>query len=345
MNSLPSGPGAVSSSAASPDAVVAAVASAPSQARSVFSARRAGFAALVLILAVLPLALPNSFYYDVAIRIAINAIVVIGLNLLMGYTGQISLGHAGFLGIGAYASAILSARFGWPPVLALLAGAAAVGILAFVVARPILKLKGHMLAMATLGLGFIISIAIANEAQFTGGPDGIPVPPMELLGWSIAGEKSWYAMTAVLLALTTWAALNLIDSPAGRALRAIHGSEVASRVVGIDITRFKVRVFVLSAMIASVAGSLSAHYVGFVTPGVAGFFHSIELATMVVVGGMASVFGSIIGAALLTVLPQLLSNFEGWETVVFGAILMLTMIFMPKGLVPTLSRLFGRKGR
>lgn len=310
-----------------------------------FPARYKGLAVLALILALLPLVLPNSFYYDVVIRIAINAIVVIGLNLLMGYTGQISLGHAGFFGIGAYASGVLTTQFNWPAPLALLTGAVAAGILALLVARPILKLKGHTLTMATLGLGIIISIVITNEAQYTGGPDGIAVPALDLFGWAISGDKTWYAVVALLLVLVTWAALNLIDSPAGRALQAIHGSEIAARVVGVDTTRFKVRVFVLSAVIASLAGSLSAHYVGFVTPGIAGFFHSIELVTMVVTGGMASVFGSIVGAALLTLLPQLLSTFEGWETVVFGVILMLTMIFMPKGLVPTLAQRFGKGGR
>ena len=191
--------------------------------------------------------------------------------------------------------------------------------------------------MATLGLGIIISIVINNETQWTGGPDGIGVSAFSVAGLDIAGEKSWYLVCAVLLLLVTWLALNLIDSPVGRALQAIHGSEVAARVVGVDTTRFKVRVFVLSAVIASIAGSISAHYIGFITPNLAGFFHSIELVTMVVVGGMASIFGSIIGAALLTVLPQLLSSFEGWETVVFGVILMATMIFMPKGLVPSLA--------
>lgn len=307
--------------------------------------RYKGLMVLALIMAVLPLALPNTFYFDVVIRIAINAIVVIALNLLIGYTGQISLGHAGFFGIGAYASGILTTHYNWSPVPALLAGALATAILAFLVARPILKLKGHTLTMATLGLGIIISIVITNEAQYTGGPDGISVPAFELFGWALSGEKVWYGVVSVLLVLVTWAALNLIDSPAGRALQAIHGSEVAARVAGIDTTSFKVRIFVLSAVVASLAGSLSAHYVGFVTPGIAGFFHSIELVTMVVTGGMASVFGSIVGAALLTLLPQLLSTFEGWETVVFGAILMLTMIFMPKGLVPTLARRFGKQGR
>ena len=141
----------------------------------------------------------------------------------------------------------------------------------------------------------------------------------------------------MLLVLTAWLALNLVDSPPGRALQAIHGSEVAAQVVGVQTTRVKVRILVVSAVIASIVGSLSAHYVAFVTPGIAGFFHSIELVTMVVVGGMASVFGSIVGAGILTMLPQVLSTFEGWETVIFGAILMVTMIFLPKGIVPTLA--------
>ena len=301
------------------------------------SHRNKGLAALAALLLLLPLVLTNSYHYDVAIRIALNAIAVIALNLLIGYTGQISLGHAGFLGIGAYASGVLTAQFGWPPLLALPAGALAAGLLAFALARPILKLKGHYLAMATLGLGIIIAIVLTNEARYTGGPDGFAVPALGVAGLELAGESAWYALVAGLLLLVTWLAGNLIDSPAGRALQAIHGSEIAAQVAGVVTTRVKVRIFVVSAVVASIVGSLTAHYVAFVTPGLAGFFHSIELVTMVVVGGMASVFGSIVGAAILTMLPQLLSTFEGWETVVFGAILMGTMIFLPRGIVPTLA--------
>lgn len=303
-----------------------------------------GLIILAAVLAVLPLLLPNSFYMDVAIRIAINAIVVIALNLLMGYTGQISLGHAGFFGIGAYASAMLTTHYNVAPILALLVGAAATGLLAFILARPVLRLKGHTLAMATLGLGIIISIVITNEVAYTGGPDGMSVPGMTVGSFSIDGDKSWYTVVSLLLLAVTWCSLNLINSPVGRALQAIHGSEIAARVAGVDTVRYKVKVFVLSAVIASLAGSINAHYVGFVTPGVASFFHSIELVTMVVVGGMASVFGSIVGATLLTILPQLLSQFEGWETVVYGVILAACMIFMPRGLVPTLAARRRRAG-
>jgi branched-chain amino acid transport system permease protein len=226
----------------------------------------------------------------------------------------------------------------------MLAGAAAAGLLAALVARPIFKLKGHYLAMATLGLGIILAIAFKNEAAWTGGPDGMPVPPLTLFGFDISGETTWYWVTAGLLLISVWASLNLIDSPFGRALRALHGSEVAAQVVGVDIVRYKVAIFVLSAVFASLMGSVTAHYVGFVTPTVADFFHSIELVTMVVVGGMASVYGSVVGAVLLTALPQALAAFEGWETVAFGAILMLFMIFLPRGIVPTLAAKFGRDG-
>lgn len=301
-----------------------------------------GLGVLAAVLLALPWVLPNSFYMDLAIRMAINAIVVMGLNLLIGFAGQISLGHAGFLGIGAYASAVLPAQWGWNPLLAMAAGAAAAGLIAAVVARPIFKLKGNYLAMATLGLGIIINIALRNEAQWTGGPDGMPVAALGLGGIEISGDKAWYGLVAGLLVFSTWASLNLIDSPFGRALRALHGSEVAAQVVGVNIVRYKVAIFVLSAVFASLMGSVTAHYVGFVTPNLADFFHSIELVTMVVVGGMASVFGSILGAVLLTALPQALATFEGWETVVFGGVLMACMIFLPKGLVPTLAAKLGR---
>jgi len=301
-----------------------------------------GLYIIMAVLLVLPFVLPNSFYVDLAIRMAMNAVIVLGLNLLIGFAGQISLGHAGFLGIGAYASAALPTHLGWHPLLAMGAGAAAAGLLAAVLARPIFKLKGHYLAMATLGLGIIINIVVRTEAAWTGGPDGMPVPPLSLAGFEISGDKHWYWIVAVLLSVSVWASLNLIDSPFGRALRALHGSEVASKVVGVDVIRYKVAIFVLSAVFASLMGSVTAHYVGFVTPNLADFFHSIELVTMVVIGGMASVYGSVVGAVLLTALPQALTSFEGWETVVFGGILMLCMIFLPKGLVPTMAAKFGK---
>lgn len=302
------------------------------------SPRTGGLLALIVVICLLPLFLDNAFHYEIAILIAFNAIVCVGLNLLVGYGGQISLGHGAFVGLGAYASAILTMNQGWNPLLSLLAGAIFTGLLAFIIARPILKLKGHYLAMATLGMGIIISIVLNTEDQHTGGPDGMYVEGLAFM----ETQMYWYWFVGALLTFSVWASLNLIHSPIGRALRAVHGSEVAAEVVGVDTTRFKVMIFVVSAVFASVVGSFGAFYSNYVTPDIAGFFHSIELVVMVVFGGMASTFGAVIGAAILTILPQILTFLHDYEHLVFGLILMLTMIFLPKGLVPSIANLFKR---
>lgn len=309
------------------------------------SHRLLGLSLLAVVLALLPLGLPNNFYLDMAILAGLNAIVCVGLNLLVGFAGQVSLGHAGFFGIGAYATAVLVSTHKWPALLALAAGALLSAVIAFAVARPILRLKGHYLAMATLGIGIIISIVLRTETGVTGGPDGMMVDPLNVFGIEVHGERVWYWVVAVLLLVTVWLALNLIDSPVGRALRAVHGSEVAAETLGVDTARFKAMIFVLSAVFASVAGSLFAHYAGLITPAKADFLKSVELVTMVVFGGMASTFGAVVGAAILTVLPQLLTVFQDYQHMMLGLVLMLTMVFMPKGLLPTLAGLVQGRGR
>jgi branched-chain amino acid transport system permease protein len=305
--------------------------------------RAGGLAALALVVAALPLAISNNYFYDVAIQVAFNATVCVGLNLLVGYAGQISLGHAGFFGLGAYGSALLTARYGWPSLAALAAATAGVAFVALVVAKPILRLKGHYLAMATLGFGIIVSIVLSTEDRITGGPDGMAVPPLAILGYVVQGEHVWYWIAGGTLLLAVWLASNLIESPIGRALRALHGSEVAAEVAGIDSARYKIMVFVLSAVFAAVAGALTASYSGFITPAKSSFLHSIELVTMVVFGGMGSTFGAVVGAAVLTVLPQVLAVLKDYEMVVLGAVMMATMIFMPRGIVPTLASALRRR--
>jgi branched-chain amino acid transport system permease protein len=297
----------------------------------------------IAVLALLPLVIPNAFLLDLAIRICFAAIIAIGLNFLIGFAGQVSIGHGAFVALGAYANAILTTHLNWSPLLALVAGATGVGIVAFIVAKPILRLKGHSLTMATLGLGIIVNIILINEVDLTGGPDGIAVGAFTIGNFAIESPQQWYAVAAIMLVLSIGLSLNLFSSPAGRALRGLHGSEVAAKVMGVDTAAFKVRVFVLSAVTASVAGSLLAHYSSFITPQLASFTHSIEIATMVVVGGMGSTFGAVFGAGLLLTLPQLLGGLQDYEKVLFGLILMLTMIFMPKGLVPSLTRRFAKR--
>ena len=300
-----------------------------------------GLVALAAIVALLPVVLVNDYLYNVAILVAINAIVCTGLNLLIGYAGQISLGHAAFFALGGYGSAILAVRYGLPVWVAMAASVAIVAALAFVVGRPTLRLKGHYLAMATLGLGVIVSIVLATEDRITGGPDGMAVPPLVLFGHAVQGERAWYWIAGGALIAAVWLAQNLIASPAGRALRALHGSVTAAETVGIDSARHKLRVFVISAVFAAVAGAMTAHYAGFITPSRGSFMHSVELVIMVVFGGMASTFGAVVGAAVLTTLPQLLTVLKDYEMIVFGAVLIATMAFFPRGLVPSLRQRLG----
>jgi branched-chain amino acid transport system permease protein len=309
--------------------------------RTLANLRLASLVPVAAIILVLPLAFPSPYYYRVAALVFIFGLAALGLNLLMGLAGQVSLGHAGFLGIGGYAVAI-GPTLGIAPWLCIVAGAALSGLVAFVVGRPILRLKGHYLAVATLGFGLLIAITLNNEAGWTGGPDGMSVPRLMLLDWPVRGSQTWYWIAAATFVAGAVLALNLVDSPTGRALRAIHDSEVASSLLAIDVARKKLSVFVISAMYAAVAGSYLALLNGHITPDIAGFLRSIELAAMVVLGGMGSIVGSLVGAALLVVLPQTLTVLHDYEHMVLGLVLMGVMIFLRQGIVPGLAAAFAR---
>ncbi len=312
--------------------------------RALATHRLASVAVVAAIAVLLPLFFTSAYYYRVAALVFIFALAAVGLNLLMGFAGQVSLGHAGFLGIGSYAVAIGPSFLAMPSWLSLIGGALLSGLVAFIVGRPILQLKGHYLAVATLGFGVLIAIVLTNEAGWTGGPDGMPVPRLVLFDWRIQGSETWYWIAAAMFIVGAMLALNLIDSPTGRALQAIHDSEVASRVLGIDVARAKLTVFVISAIYASVAGSFLALFNGHITPDIAGFLRSIELVAMVVLGGMGSVVGSLVGAALLVILPQVLTALHDYEHMVLGLVVMGFMIFLRQGIVPGLAAaLTGRR--
>ena len=305
-------------------------------------------AILAVLIAALPLIFPSGYYFRIGALVFVNALAVIGLVILIGQAGQISLGHAGFAGIGAYACALGPEVLGLHPALSMLAGVVLSAVLALLIGRPILRLQGYYLAVATLGFGILVAMVIRNERWLTGGPDGMSVAELGLrdllrdMGWRIGGGEFWYGLSGIALLIGAWIALNLFDSPTGRAMRALHGSEVAARTVGIDVAAYKLKAFVISACYASVSGSLLALQNRYITPDVAGFLHSIELVTMTVLGGAASVMGAVFGAAILTLLPQVLTALADYEQLVLGAIMILVMIFMPQGLLPFLIRLVRR---
>lgn len=293
--------------------------------------------------ALLPLAVRNSYYIHVIIFVGLNLILATGLNLLMGYAGQVSLGHAAFYGIGAYASGILTAKYGWNAWPAMLAALGLTCLIAWLVGKPTLRLKGHYLAMATLGVGIIVSVMLRQWVAMTGGPAGMKTPGISLFGWELRSNMDvhyYYFVWAWVCVLTIIFA-NLVESRPGRALRALHDSELASQVLGVDTAAFKVRAFIISAAYASIAGTLYAHSsMRFISPTPFGFHTSIALLVMVVLGGQGTLWGPILGATAITLIQEVLRPWAQYDIVVYGLILMVLMIVMPGGLARALGMLW-----
>ncbi len=288
---------------------------------------------LALGLALLPLAVGNPYHLNVLNVMALNVILVTGLNLLIGFAGHISLGHAAFYGLGAYISGLLSATWGWDPWLAMLAATLAVALVALCIGIPTLRLAGNYLVMATLGFNLIVTVFMLQLDDLTGGPSGLAgIPPLAILGHALASDQDFYWLAWGVALLGLLLARNLADSRVGRGLRALHDSPLAAEALGVETAHYKVKVFVLSAVYASLAGSLYAHYYGIITPKTFDIFTSVEMVTMCLVGGMGSLWGGLLGAAFLTPLPQLLHVFEEYKDVFFGAILLVLLVLQPRGL-------------
>jgi len=311
--------------------------------RSLMAHRFGGLAIIGAIVILQPAFFPSAYYYRLGALVLIFGLAAIGLNLLMGFAGQVSLGHAGFLAIGGYSVAIGPPILGAPPGLCILGGAVLSGAIAFFVGRPILRLKGHYLAVATLGFGVLLTIVLTNESALTGGPDGMTVPRLVLFAWPVRGTDTWYWIAAATFLFSAMLAVNLSDSPTGRALKAIQDGEVAAATLGIDVARQKLTIFIISAVFVSVAGSYLALLNGHITPDVSSFLRSIELVAMVVLGGLGSIAGSLLGAAVLVVLPQILTALHEYEDMALGLILMGFMIFLRQGIVPSLMAMIARR--
>ena len=306
-----------------------------------------GFAAAVIATGLL---VTNTYFLQVMIFIGINTLLALGLNMLMGYAGQISLGHAAFYGLGAYTSAVLTVHGHWSPWLSLPAALVLAAAVAWLVGLPTLRLSGYYLGMGTLGFGMIVFIVFREWSTLTGGSSGlVGIPPLSAGPLSFTEPRSYFYLVWAIVLGFMLLCRRLIGSRVGRALRAIHDSENAARAVGVDTHRFKLHVFMLSAVMAALAGFLYAHFVSFISPESFNFMVSVRLVTMVVIGGMASVWGALLGAALLTLLPEWLHAFADFEMIVYGAILIGVMIFLPqgltRGLLDTYERLRRQSGR
>jgi len=290
--------------------------------------------AVSLLLLAVPVFEDNPYTLGISNLIAINVIVVLGLNLFIGYAGQISLGHAAFFGLGAYGSAIATTNFGLPPWPAMFLVATAVALVALVLGIPILRLSGHYLAMATLGFNFTVHAVFLEWDELTGGPSGFyGIPYLGFGDFSFDDEVRLHYLLWGCAMLCLLLCLNLVRSGVGRGLSALAEDETAAAALGVDTRSAKVKVFVLSAVMASLAGSLFAHCYSFISPDSFGIFTSTDMVIMVVVGGMGSIWGSLLGAGLITILPEWMDIFETYKDFVHGAILVLVLMFLPQGLV------------
>ncbi len=318
---------------------------------------KALFATAVAFVAVAVAAVPalgNDYLRSLGIFIALQGLVVLGLILLMGFAGQVSLGQAAFVGLGAYVSGILTVHFKWNPWLAMVAALVVTALVAAGIGAITLHLRAHYLALATLGIGIVATILFA-ELPLTGGPSGLlGIPSLSVAGFKFNTDARFYYLVWGIFALGMVVAYNLMRSPLGRDLKAIADSELAVRSVGVRTHRAKLRVFVVSALYAAVSGSLLAHYIGFISPDSFGVWASVRYLVMATVGGLGSIWGAPVGAMavnmlveiLRVVVPHLLgeSKTAMFESVAFGLLLILSLKYMPEGVMGWLLPERDRRG-
>jgi branched-chain amino acid transport system permease protein len=266
----------------------------------------------------------NPYYAQILVLICVNIILAASLNLIIGFTGQLALGHAGFMSVGGYTAAIMTMKAHLPFPAALIAGGLMACIFGFIIGLPTLRLKGDYLAITTLGFGEIIRVLIIN-IDYLGGPRGLAGIPKKT-------DFSWAYICAVLVILIIF---NLMRSSHGRAMISVREDEIAAEAMGVNTTKYKITAFVIAAFFAGIAGGLYSHFLMFIDPKSFDFLKSMEIVTFVVFGGMGSLSGSVIGATILTALPEALRSFSDYRMVIYSVMLILLMLFRPQGILGT----------
>ncbi|HZJ03185.1 MAG TPA: branched-chain amino acid ABC transporter permease [Thermoleophilia bacterium] len=301
-----------------------------------FARRHSAFAMFAVVALGAPIFLNNAYYLSVLAFTATRLMISLGLNLLMGQAGQISLGHAAFVGIGAYGSAIMTTRWHMDPWLAMALAACIAAFAAVIIGIPTLKLKGHYLALATLGVGEIVFILLVQTKSLTNGTDGLTGIPALAVGglrFTQYNPRAFHLLVWGVALVMLLISLNLSDSRVGRSLKGLHRSEVAARSLGVDTAFHKVQIFVVSAVFASIAGSFYAYYVQYISPDSFTLTFSVLLVTGVVIGGLGSVWGAVWGTLLVALLPEYLRQYDDYTNLVFGILVIVIMIFLPTGMI------------
>ncbi len=284
----------------------------------------------------------SDYFISQLVFVWIYSVVALGLMLLVGFTGQVSLGHAAFLAMGAYTEAYLQLR-GWPFVLSLASAALVAGLTGIVVGLPALRVKGIYLSIATLAFGFIVEEAVTRADSVTGGNTGITLGALEIFGWRVDSETRFYYVSLVIVILCIIGVMNLMRSPTGRAFVAIRDSEISAQSMGIHLARYKTIAFALSAALTGIAGALYAHKLRFISPEQFTILQSIELLIMIVIGGLGSIYGAIFGAAFWILAQQLIVTAKDWlppeigqqtglQPTIFGIFLVAFVLYEPLGI-------------
>ena len=282
----------------------------------------------------------NSYLINLGIVIGLQALPAIGLSLLMGYAGQISLGHAAFYGLGAYGSALIAMHAGLTPWISIALATVLVGVAAWGLGWLIFRLKGHHLAMATLGVGIIVHVCLVEFHELTGGPNGLPdVPPISMFGKEYYTDQQVFPIVWIVCLLIIFVAENLVRSPIGVAMKAVAANEKVSASLGISSFATKRTVLVISAIVAAIGGGLYAHYIGYLSPSPFDVGFSIKLLVMVALGGFSRIWGVLFGVAFVTLVSEVLKPLGNYDVIVFGALLVWTMIYCPQGLLQRLHEL------
>lgn len=303
--------------------------------------RRVATAALAALIALAaPAVVVDPIWQGVMVLIGVDAIVVLGLTVLFGLAGQISVAQAGLAGIGAYAVAIPATRYGWSPWWGPAMGVLVAIAIAYLIGKPVLRLEGYYLAMATLAVNIIMVVFANHLASWTGGPYGLAgLPPLSILGLEILRPHQMYYVVLAALVMALAAAHQLIHSPVGRQLAGIRANPRAAALSGIDVPRLKLKAFVLAGIFAAVGGFLRAESLLIVVPSQFGVVPSIYLIVMLVVGGTRSVWGAVVGAAFVNVVPEVLATQPELQAIVFAASFMVVLMFLPDGLAGGLHQL------
>lgn len=282
--------------------------------------------------------IPNIYYLHLFNLILIYSLFSLGLNILTGYTGITSFGHAGFFAFGAYATAILSTRYGVPPILSIFFASFLTGAIGIIIGLPVIKISGIYLAMVTLASAEFIRLLAINWESFTGGPLGISnIPIISILGYYINNEQSFFFFLYPILIISTFVFIRIINSRFGRSLEAIRDDERAAESIGIPCAKNKLISFFISGFYSGLAGALYAHFDRFISPDTFTFSLSILVLCMVVIGGMGTVPGSILGAIIIVILLEYLQPLGVYRLLVYGLLLAIMISYYPQGLIGMLK--------